>query len=635
LTVAGEAKNTMTTSTREFRAERSTPSIRASRAPGSVATALRTLLAAVVSQVAYAQVTQPVAIGFDGTSPPTSGGSLASIAISHDGRFVAFQSFATNLVPGDVNGQTDVFVRDRWLGVTEIVSISTAGVQGDKASGIDGVAISGDGRFVVFASKATTLVPGAPNHSPGIYLRDRSNGTTERVSLDAQGNEAIGVCGSPSVSDDGRYVAFHSAADHLVVNDSNGKYDVFVRDRLLATTELVSVATNGASGNDSSLRPSMSPDGRYIAFDSGASNLDPNPNNSGQFNIFVRDRTTGTTELASVSMLGFEPGGSSYATISADGRYVAFESGAHLVATDTNSFTDVYVRDRVSGITNLVTIGWNGAPANHSSISSLVPGSISADGRFVAYYSFASNLVPVDQNLDYDVFVTDRANATTELVSATTSGVQGNSASESVAISADGRFVAFASNATNLFPGGSPSGGVFVRDRNASGATSVCDPGVNGVIACPCANAPSGPGRGCDNSSATGGASLGASGFAYLSMDSLVFATSSEKPTATSIVLQGNAANASGVVFGQGVRCVDGLLKRLYTTTASAGSITAPNFGAGDPTVSARSSALGDVISAGQSRWYLVYYRDPIVLGGCSAGSTFNATQTVAIAWSL
>jgi hypothetical protein len=118
-------------------------------------------------------------------------------------------------------------------------------------------------------------------------------------------------------------------------------------------------------------------------------------------------------------------------------------------------------------------------------------------------------------------------------------------------------------------------------------------------------------------------------------MDSLVFTTSNEKPTATSIVLQGNAVNASGIVFGQGVRCADGALKRLYTQNASAGSITAPNFGGGDPTVSAQSSALGDVISAGQSRWYLVYYRDPTVLGACPAPSTFNATQTLRVDWSL
>jgi hypothetical protein len=126
---------------------------------------------------------------------------------------------------------------------------------------------------------------------------------------------------------------------------------------------------------------------------------------------------------------------------------------------------------------------------------------------------------------------------------------------------------------------------------------------------------------------------LTASGFAYLTSDTLLFHTSGEKPAATSILMQGNALIASGAVFGQGVRCAGGALKRLYTTNASAGSIAVPQ--PGDPSVSVRSAALGDVIQAGESRWYLVYYRDPIVLGGCPANSTFNATQTAQIAWSL
>src|SRR5262249_34993138 len=130
-----------------------------------------------------------------------------------------------------------------------------------------------------------------------------------------------------------------------------------------------------------------------------------------------------------------------------------------------------------------------------------------------------------------------------------------------------------------------------------------------------------------------GGAVLSASGIAYLSQDTLVFTTSGEKPTATSVVQQGTAAISSGVTYGQGVRCVGGTLKRLFTKTASGGSITAPDFGAGDPSVSVRSAARGDVIGAGQSRFYLVYYRDPTVLGGCPASSTFNATQTGRVDW--
>ena len=158
-----------------------------------------------------------------------------------------------------------------------------------------------------------------------------------------------------------------------------------------------------------------------------------------------------------------------------------------------------------------------------------------------------------------------------------------------------------------------------------------CNPGLSGVIACPCSNPPSGGGQGCNNSAATGGASISASGTASLGADTLLFTTANESATATSIVLQGDAFSASGVVFGQGVRCVSGNLKRLYVATASSGSISMPTGGA--PSVSAQSLALGDTIASGQHRYCMVYYRDPVVLGGCPASSTFNGTNALDIAW--
>jgi acid phosphatase len=160
---------------------------------------------------------------------------------------------------------------------------------------------------------------------------------------------------------------------------------------------------------------------------------------------------------------------------------------------------------------------------------------------------------------------------------------------------------------------------------------SFCDPGVNGVAACPCANPPSGPSRGCDNSSSTGGAQLSSAGTASLTTDTVVLTASGEKPTATSVFLQGDAAVHGGSVFGQGVRCAGGSLKRLYVKTASAGVATAPQ--AGDASVSARSSELGDTIASGATRYYGVYYRDPIVLGACPATSTFNITQSESVLW--
>jgi hypothetical protein len=256
----------------------------------------------------------------------------------------------------------------------------------------------------------------------------------------------------------------------------------------------------------------------------------------------------------------------------------------------------------------------------------------------VTFVSGANNLVSGDTNGVEDVFVHDRITGQTTRVSVDLSGNEGNGDSGFYgrSISPDGRIVVFHSFATNLVIGDTNGfDDAFVRDRDATGFTSLCDPGIDGVMACPCSNSSSGLGRGCDNSAATGGAVLSASGIAYLSVDSLVFRTTGERSTTLSIMLQGDAVVAPGLIYGQGIRCVEGILKRLYTKAASSGSITAPDFGAGDPTVSGRSAAMGDVIQAGQSRWYLVYYRDPVVLGGCPASSTFNATQTGQITWSL
>lgn len=161
----------------------------------------------------------------------------------------------------------------------------------------------------------------------------------------------------------------------------------------------------------------------------------------------------------------------------------------------------------------------------------------------------------------------------------------------------------------------------------------VCEPGVAGVSACPCANPAAASYWGCDNSSASGGASLHAAGNPYLAADTLAFTASGERPSALSVLLQGTTRLANGVVYGQGVSCAGGQLRRLFARTASGGVVVLPDFGAGDPSLSARSSALGDTLSAGQSRWYVVVYRDPFVLGGCSALSTFNVGPTMRVDW--
>jgi hypothetical protein len=203
-------------------------------------------------------------------------------------------------------------------------------------------------------------------------------------------------------------------------------------------------------------------------------------------------------------------------------------------------------------------------------------------------------------------------------------------------VSVDGRFVAYSSFAGTLVPG--DTNGVwdaFIVDRFAPpNFVSICTPGFDGVVPCPCGNSPGGGDRGCDNSSATGGAILSATGGTYVSSDSLEFHVDGATPSALGLLLQGTAAIPTGAVYGQGVRCVGGSITRLGAKHASGGSMTIPDFEAGDPQVTAASAAKGDQIRAGDSRYYLVYYRDPAVLGGCPASSTFNATQAGRVEWS-
>jgi Tol biopolymer transport system component len=595
-----------------------------------------TLLWLAGAEPAAGQITQRVSLSSAGIQ---QNGWCESPSISADGRYVLFTSIATNLVSVNTLGAEQVFLRDRATGVTEIVSVSSAGLPGN--SNCLQPSLSSDGRFVVFQSWAWNLVPGDTTLESDVFLRDRQTGVTELISIDSAGTQGNLASAGQKVSDDGRYVAFGSHATNLVAGDTNGRWDVFVRDRQLGTTERTSLTSAGSQATGDSYIDSMSPDGRYVSFHSNASNLVAVDAN-GRFDVFLRDRQTGSTELVSLGTSGRQGNGdSSVGWISADARYVAFVSSAsNLVPGDANGAVDAFVRDRQTGITERVSLGPGGIEANGNSETIW----ISPDARYAVFRSDATNLVLGDSNGVRDVFIRDLQSGVNERASVGSDGAQGNGASDvesDVPVgSADGRYVAFVSGASNLVPGDTngnyPFGiDVFVRDRTGGTSfTSLCDPGAGGVIVCPCANPPSGTGRGCENSASTGGASLSAAGGPFLSSDSLVFTTSGEKPVATSVLLQGTSSLASGAVYGQGVSCVGGTLKHLFTKTASGGSITAPNFASGDPTVSARSAAEGNPISAGQSRWYLVFYRDPTVLGGCPSGSTFNATQTGLVAWS-
>jgi Tol biopolymer transport system component len=407
--------------------------------------------------------------------------------MSPDGRFIAFSSDATNLVPGDTNGFADVFVRDRLLGTTERVSVSSDGTQGNEHSAWYpwSLAISGDGCVVAFESKATNLVPGVGNgYDWHIFVRDRCMGRTEAVSVSSTGQQANGHSFQPSISADGQFVAFDSGASNLVPDDTNYHWDVFVRNRLTNTTELISISTTGEQGNDDSDSAKISADGSCVAFNSGATNLVPGymklcdcqgmPCSCGD--VFVRDRLLGTTQLVSVSTSGEQGNDASTWTppsISADGRFVAFQSlASNLDQRDTTNpdHWDIFVRDRENGTTEMVSVDSCGRQGDFPWNLSLRP-SISADGRFVAFASM-SDFVPENPfgDLDgYQVFVRDMDHGITECVSlAIPPPETGNDISWDPVISADGRFVAFWSFADNLVPDDTNAvADVFVRDRGA------------------------------------------------------------------------------------------------------------------------------------------------------------------------
>jgi Tol biopolymer transport system component len=586
------------------------------------------LAAAFVGSIARAQSTERVSIdssGVEGNSDSGGGFYAVGAVLSADGRYVLFSSNAWNLVPNDGNGYWDTFLRDRLSGQTQRIDLTYNGLECDGTG--FGISLSADGRFACFASGATNLVPNDANSTDDVFLRDIQNGTTERVSLGPNSVEGNSGSGYPSVSADGRYVAFVSAATNFVASDTNGRIDVFVRDRVLGTTERVSVASNGTQADFNCSFPAISADGRFVAFESVSTTLVPGDTNL-VWDIFVRDRLLATTERVSVDSAGVEANDRSrYPAISGDGRFVTFYSFAtNLVPGDTNGHEDVFVRDRLLGTTERVSVDSSGVEGD--SIS-LYP-DISADGRFVAFESLSTNLVPGDTNGLPDIFVRDRLLGTTERISVDSSGVQANDQNWFPRISADGRFVTYSSRASNLVPGDTNGWeDVFLRDRGAFATSSFCL-GDGSAGDCPCANNGL-PWHGCDNSAASGGAQLACSGDSSLASDTLVLQSSSELDHALSVFLQGSLLTAP-LNFGDGLRCTSGILKRLYIRNASGGVVSVPE--AGDPSISARSAALGDVLGAGTLRFYQTYYRDP-VMSFCPnpPGNSWNISSGILVVW--
>lgn len=369
-------------------------------------------------------------------------------SLSSDGRYVAYYSEATNLVSGDTNGDNDVFLHDRVTRQTTRVSVNTNGTQGNANS--EYPAISGDGRYIAFTSGATTLVTGDTNGRTDVFLHDRVTRQTTLVSVSSGGTQGNGNSDSPAISGNGRYVAFVSSSTNLVSGGTNGNFHIFVKDTISGTVTLASASTGGTQGNAHSYTPAISEDDRFVVYASDATNLISSDSN-GQRDIFLYDRDEEWTMRVSYPNAGGEADGSScYPSISGDGRFVTYWSYAtNLVSGDSNEVVDVFLYDAGTMTTTRVSVSSGGSQGNGVSWYPVISG----NGKLISFHSQASNLVAGDTNDWEDVFMRDKDSGIITRVSVATGGIQGDYGSHYPSISSSGQHIAFSSTSTNLVPG--------------------------------------------------------------------------------------------------------------------------------------------------------------------------------------
>jgi Tol biopolymer transport system component len=397
--------------------------------------------------------------------------------LSADGRWVAFSSNSFNLTDEDQSPVEDIFVHDLDTGALEILSTVAAGESQDGDSTLPRV--SADGGAVVWESAAGNLVANDTNEARDIFLR-QTGGAILRLSINGEGEEGNGESLSPDISADGTVIVFESAADNLVPNDTNGVKDIFVvnlveeGERAESTDLLspfsflevlrISLSTNGDEADGDSSEARLSADGRFVLFASAATNLVAEDTN-GVTDIFVYEIATGVTERVSVASDGAQADGhSSSGVMSADGRYVLFASFADNFTTADSPTQDVFRYDRVTGMTELVSI----SPLGAANAAAMHP-SVSADGHSIVFASLANNLVPNDTNGMYDIFYKDMRTGVVIRLSESADGTEGNRDSLAPTISSNGQIVAFGSEATNLVAGdtnGLPD--IFVVDVEPS-----------------------------------------------------------------------------------------------------------------------------------------------------------------------
>ncbi|MFF9021414.1 TolB-like translocation protein [Streptomyces eurythermus] len=383
----------------------------------------------------------PVVVSTAADGTPADGDSAGAV-LSGNGRFVAFLSDAGNLVPGDTNGLADVFVKDLRTGAVDRVNVAGDGSQADAAA--SRVSVSADGRYVAFDSYAGNLAPGDMPGAWDVFVHDRVTGRTEVVVANPGGTP--GNSYDPVISANGRYVAYASYRDDLVPQDTNSGIDVFVHDRARGTTRLVSVFTDHLQGTSTSLAPTISADGTRIGFrrmwypPRGAAAREPRAPRPWWF--YVHDTRTGKTVPAAVDRDGGTLGMPASPTtgLSPDGRYAVFSSpSADVVDGDTNDAADVFVRDLAAGTTRRVSTAADGTQAQGGSGRAL----LSAGGRRAFFVSAADNLVPADTNGASDVFAKNPRTGAVRRLDVAPDGTESTTGTYEVTADAAGRTVAF------------------------------------------------------------------------------------------------------------------------------------------------------------------------------------------------
>ena len=384
-----------------------------------------------------------------------TGGSVQyAPVISQDGRYVAFATTSSDMLPGDTNGKTDVYVRDRKLGANVRATLNSTG--GEIAASVSGFTMSANGRFVLFSTGNSSVVPGDTNGKPDIFLRDLKNNTTELVSLSSGGGITNGSTSFYDISSDGRYVVFSNDGTNVVPGDTNGVTDIFLRDRKLGTTTLISKTGAGLISNGYSNRPSISCDGAYIAFNSEATNLVAGDTNGVQ-DLFLVNRIGGES-ITNITISGngtvASPNAEGNSDISCNGQKVVLTSKVNYLLNDTNNALDIYVYDITDDTFERANIDSSGAETAGATSGLSANGSIDFSGRYVVFTNADDTLVTGDTNGSTDVFVRDLIDGTTQIVSmrnATTQTTGGGSVYYSV--SQDGREVVFPSGDTGLVAG--------------------------------------------------------------------------------------------------------------------------------------------------------------------------------------